>query len=82
MTKKYADDTFVPLAGDKTITGVKTFSSSPIVPTPTTAQQAATKDYVDSIYVSLYVENIDGGVAMTKYGGTSPIDGGSASTIF
>jgi len=34
--------------GDQTIAGVKTFSSSPIVPTPTTNTQAANKLYVDS----------------------------------
>ena len=34
--------------GDQTISGVKTFSSSPIVPTPTTGTQAANKDYVDT----------------------------------
>ena len=34
--------------GDETIDGVKTFSSSPIVPTPTTGDQVATKQYVDT----------------------------------
>ena len=34
--------------GNQTIGGVKTFSSSPIVPTPTTANQAVNKAYVDS----------------------------------
>jgi hypothetical protein len=34
-------------AGAQTIAGVKTFSSSPIVPAPTTDLQAATKKYVD-----------------------------------
>lgn len=33
--------------GDQTIAGVKTFSSSPIVPTPTTDMQTSTKKYVD-----------------------------------
>ena len=33
---------------NETIAGVKTFSSSPIVPTPTTGTQAVNKDYVDS----------------------------------
>ena len=32
---------------DETIAGVKTFSSSPIIPAPTTDLQAATKKYVD-----------------------------------
>src|SRR6185436_19470783 len=38
----------VELTGNETIAGIKTFSSSPIVPTPTTATQAANKTYVDS----------------------------------
>lgn len=33
--------------GNETIAGIKTFSSSPIVPAPTTDLQAATKKYVD-----------------------------------
>lgn len=37
----------VKLSGDQTVAGVKTFSSSPIVPTPTTDFQVATKKYVD-----------------------------------
>ena len=33
--------------GNETVAGVKTFSSSPVVPAPTTDLQAATKKYVD-----------------------------------
>lgn len=40
-------DTMVRLTGAQTVAGVKTFSSSPIVPTPTTDMQASTKKYVD-----------------------------------
>ena len=40
-------DSAVQDTGDETIAGVKTFSSSPIVPAPTTDLQAATKKYVD-----------------------------------
>jgi hypothetical protein len=39
----------VKLTGDQTIPGVKTFSSSPVVPTPTTSGQAASKGYVDGL---------------------------------
>lgn len=39
--------TYVALTGNQTVAGVKTFSSSPIVPAPTTDLQAATKKYVD-----------------------------------
>ena len=44
---------FMDLATAQTVAGVKTFSSSPIVPTPTTASQAATKGYVDGITPSI-----------------------------
>lgn len=37
----------VKLTGNQTVAGVKTFSSSPIVPGPTTDTQASTKKYVD-----------------------------------
>lgn len=42
-----ADADVVKLTGDQTVAGVKTFSSSPIVPAPTTDLQASTKKYVD-----------------------------------
>ena len=37
----------VSLSGNEAVAGVKTFSSSPIVPNPTAAKQAASKKYVD-----------------------------------
>jgi hypothetical protein len=43
-----ADAAVVKLTGAQTVAGVKTFSSSPIVPTPTTAFQASTKAYADA----------------------------------
>lgn len=43
----------VKLTGNQTISsGVKTFSVSPIVPTPTTASQAATKAYADGLAIA------------------------------
>lgn len=47
LDTKAADADVVHDTGDETIAGIKTFSSSPIVPTPTTDFQAATKKYVD-----------------------------------
>lgn len=44
---------FVDKTNAQTIGGVKTFSVSPIVPTPTTSGQAATKGYVDGITPSI-----------------------------
>ena len=40
---------FVDLTTAQTAAGVKTFTSSPVVPTPTASGQAATKGYVDSV---------------------------------
>ena len=39
---------FVDLSNPQTIAGTKTFTSSPVVPSPTTSTQAASKGYVDT----------------------------------
>jgi len=41
------DGANVKLTTDQTVAGVKTFTSSPVVPTPTTDMQASTKKYVN-----------------------------------
>lgn len=48
LATKANDNGVVHLAGAETITEVKTFSSSPSVPTPTNATDAANKSYVDA----------------------------------
>jgi len=69
-TKKYVDDkdgarkTYVDnldalavhLAKAETVTGVKTFSASPIVPAPTSDTQASTKKYVDDLANARYTK--------------------------
>lgn len=57
---------FVALSGNQTIADVKTFSSSPIVPTPTTGTQVANKDYVDNA-----TPNIVGGTGISVTGTTT-----------
>src|SRR5581483_2089024 len=47
LFKNYMDKSL-----DENIAGIKTFSSSPIVPTPTTATQAANKSYVDGVAIA------------------------------
>ncbi len=42
-----SDSAVVHNTGAETVAGTKTFSSSPVVPTPTLASQAANKTYVD-----------------------------------
>ncbi len=44
--------------GDETISGVKTFNSSPIIPTPTTDYQPSTKKYVDDRPVGSAVKGL------------------------
>ena len=43
---------FVSKGGNATITGVYTFSASPVVPTPTTGTQAANKAYADALAIA------------------------------
>lgn len=51
-TKTYVDDSTVGISGNETVAGIKTFSSSPIVPAPTTDLQAATKKYADDLAIA------------------------------
>lgn len=46
------DAEVVKLTGSQTVAGIKTFSSSPVIPTPTNTSEAATKGYVDNVTVS------------------------------
>jgi len=55
---------FVDKATSQTIDGVKTFSSSPVVPAPTTDLQAATKKYVDDTVAGAAVA--DGSISNAK----------------
>lgn len=73
-----AQTSYVSLIWDQTIAGIKTFSSSPIVPTPTTATQAVNKEYADytpdfykySIVTSVASGNLT--VALKNYEGNDP----------
>lgn len=70
--RNYVNDTLIPAItdldgesvkdnGNQTIAGVKTFSSSPLIPTPTANMEASTKKYVDDVDNSrkAYVDNLD-----------------------
>jgi hypothetical protein len=52
LNTKATDSAVVHNTGTETVAGVKTFSSSPVVPTPTTSTQAANKGYVDTVAAS------------------------------
>ena len=49
LSTKADNTTTVHTTGDQNVTGIKTFASSPLVPTPTTNGQAANKSYVDGV---------------------------------
>jgi hypothetical protein len=49
LNQKANDNVVVKLSGNQTIAGVKTFSSSPIVPNPTNNNDATNKYYVDTL---------------------------------
>ena len=57
-TREYVnnlDNGNVKTTGNQTIAGIKTFNSSPIVPTPTAVNQAVNKQYVDNMVNSYAV---------------------------
>lgn len=69
--------------GDETIAGVKTFSSSPVVPTPTTASQAATKASVDlAKYPALTPQSGNYTLALTDLASGVKCTNSGAQTIF
>jgi hypothetical protein len=49
VASKADDASVVHISGDESVDGVKTFTASPIVPTPTSSTQAANKTYVDTV---------------------------------
>ena len=67
------DSTKVALTGNQTIADVKTFTSSPIVPTPTTDTQVANKQYVDSKAEGAWVANDTRAKTSLNASGTAPI---------
>src|SRR5437868_4537461 len=52
VSSKADDSSVVKLTGTQTVSGVKSFSSSPVVPAPTSGTDAANKSYVDSAAAS------------------------------
>jgi hypothetical protein len=65
LATKANDNAVVHLAGTETISGAKTFSAAPNVPTPTSSGHVANKAYVDSS-----VANVGGGSYLPTAGGT------------
>ena len=48
LTAKASDAVVIHNSGDESVTGVKTFAASPLVPTPTISAAAVNKAYVDT----------------------------------
>jgi hypothetical protein len=65
LATKANDNAVVHLAATESISGAKTFTASPSVPTPTTTGQVANKAYVDTS-----VSNVGAGVYLPTVGGT------------
>ena len=53
LTTKANDAVVVHNSGDESVTGVKTFAASPLVPTPTASSAAVNKSYVDNAVSSV-----------------------------
>lgn len=71
VVAKAADSAVVHNTADETVAGVKTFSSSPIVPTPTTGTQAANKTYVDTKATAASLPTLTAIPAFIKWDGSS-----------
>lgn len=66
LAAKATDSAVVHLAGAETVSDVKTFSASPIVPTPTTNTQAANKAYVDGAIAAVTANGAPDATTTTK----------------
>lgn len=62
-----ADTQNVKLTGNQTVTGVKTFSDNPVVPTPTQNAHASTKQYVDQAILDIAVGDMPEGSITDNY---------------
>jgi hypothetical protein len=71
--QNWVEDNAVHKTGDETIAGIKTFTSSPIVPTPTTDMQVATKKYVDENFGGTVLTTGDQTISGIKTFTSSPI---------
>jgi hypothetical protein len=71
------DATTVHITGAETVAGVKTFINSPLLPTPTTAAQAAPKSYMDSVLAAFRNQNS----RSMSFDGSSYIDCGNDTSL-
>ncbi len=72
VSREYVDSALansVRKTGDETVNGIKTFASSPLVPSPSAPTAAANKDYVD-VSVAAAASGNGGGTLDLSKGGT------------
>lgn len=75
LAGKADDNSVVKLTGDQSVAGVKTFSSSPVVPAPTASTQAAQKATIDNAISGLRAADDGYGTAVnTATAGVFKID--------
>lgn len=80
-TTAAADARFVDVVNNETVAGVKTFSSSPIVPAPTSSTEAANKTYVDTLIDSSIDQAITNDIGVDSTGLTVTDDGDGTITM-
>ncbi len=76
LATKATDTTVVHNTGNEVVAGTKTFSSSPVVPSPTLGSQAASKTYVDTTVSDLSL----GTAATHAHGDYDPAGAAAAVT--
>jgi hypothetical protein len=75
-TETESDSKYVALTGSQTVAGVKTFTSSPVGPTPTNSTDLATKGYVDGVASSGVSDGDKGDIIVGSAGTAWTIDTG------
>jgi hypothetical protein len=88
LTSNGTDATWQPSAagsgvtsGAQTWDGVKTFTSSPLVPSPTASNQAANKSYVDAADTSLAASKLNNSMSTSKVLGRTTAGTGAVEEI-
>lgn len=72
-------DNLLHTTGNEAVAGIKTFSSSPVVPAPTTPTQAANKSYVDAILTTVSSTTQTGNYTFALADAGTCVEGSSAS---